>query len=194
MSSESARTSWRRLAAGAGLGAAFAAISALRGGLPGELPLPANAIARVNDRLLMRDELDRALSFVAGDRREPPADADRAHVLDRLIDEELLVQHALASGLLEPGVADGRAARDVVVRTMIENATAEAAGREPTEEDLRTLLEDTAIPETGVSTERARSTTLDELRAERAREAWPGRLLDELRSRARIERFEGSTP
>jgi hypothetical protein len=54
----------------------------------------------VNDAVIRRDDFERALESVASDRRTEIDDAQRRRVLDRLIDEELLVQHALRTGVL----------------------------------------------------------------------------------------------
>jgi hypothetical protein len=60
--------------------------------------LPSDAIARVNDVLIRREDYERALDSLASDRRTAIDAAQRRRVLDRLIDEELLVQHGLATG------------------------------------------------------------------------------------------------
>lgn len=131
----------RLLALGAVVGTCLGGISAWRSDAFSAGSLPAETVAQVNGRSVLREEFERAVSLVGGDRREPPSAGDRAVVLERLIDEELLVQHALASGLLEPDASsEGRSVRDVVVRTMVEAATTEAADREPSEEDLGALL------------------------------------------------------
>jgi hypothetical protein len=179
---------WQLLALGAFAGTCLGGVSAWRGTAMDSEALPAELIARVNGRPVLREEFERAFSLVAGDRREPPNATDRARVLERLIDEELLVQHALASGLLGPDAGiDGRAVRDVVVRTMVETATAEAASREPSADDLRALLDKAgngagdAMP----SLEALR-TQLDAALVARARDEALAAYTDELRARARI--------
>ena len=47
------------------------------------------------------DELERAVDALASDRRGAITEADRERVLERLIDEELLVQAAVEAGLPE---------------------------------------------------------------------------------------------
>lgn len=86
------------LAAGLATGAVLAAA-----GLVAEPPgaLPPAAVARVNDRLILRDAWLRAVAAVASERRAPLSDADQRRILERLIDEELLVQHGVALGLVE---------------------------------------------------------------------------------------------
>ena len=102
------RSEWL-LAAGAAAGLAAAAASLLT--TPGAGPLPAGAAARVNGTLIRSEEVERVLAGLATDRRTPVTDADRTKVLDRLIEEELLVQHALALGLAK---SDRRVRADLV--------------------------------------------------------------------------------
>jgi hypothetical protein len=87
------------LLAGLVAGATLAAVG-LRPA-PAAPDLPAHAVARVNQQLIARDAWLRAVAAVAADRRTPLTDADRRRVLERLIDEELLVQHGVALGLVE---------------------------------------------------------------------------------------------
>lgn len=75
------------------LGAVLAAGPVLEGG--DDRPLPAGAVARVGERLILRDEWQRAVAAVASERRTPLDDADRRAILERLIDEALLVRHGL---------------------------------------------------------------------------------------------------
>jgi hypothetical protein len=94
---------------------------------PGGSPLPEDAIAAVNGKPLRRADYERALEALASDRRDPLDDADRRHVLDRLVDEELLVQRAFELGLAERD----RRVRGDLVAAMIEAVTNEAAQTEP---------------------------------------------------------------
>lgn len=138
---EERRALWL-LAIGAAGGALLGAVAAWIGGALGSDTLPPAAIAMVNGSPIVREEFERALSLVAGDRRDPPSAADRVHVLGRLIDEELLVQYAVANALLAPG-AEGpaRGVRDTVVREMVEAAVADQGGL-AREEALRRYLEE----------------------------------------------------
>ena len=93
-----ARASRWLLAAGLLGGAALAAAGLL---VRTDAGLPPQAVARVNDQLILRDAWLRAVAAVASERRTPLSDADQRHILDRLVDEELLVQRGLALGLPE---------------------------------------------------------------------------------------------
>jgi parvulin-like peptidyl-prolyl isomerase len=57
--------------------------------------LPPGAAASVNGALILVEDYERMLAALAGDRRSPLGPEDRRHVLDRLVDEELLVQRGL---------------------------------------------------------------------------------------------------
>lgn len=120
------------LAAGLVTGAALAAVGLVA---PGG-GLPDGAVARVNDRLIQRDEWLRAVAAVASGRRTPLTAADQRHILDRLVDEELLVQHGRALGLVEH---DGRL-RDTLVSEVMLAAT-QRAGAELDEAALRAFYE-----------------------------------------------------
>jgi parvulin-like peptidyl-prolyl isomerase len=86
------------LGIGAAVGLAWGAFGLLAGGDTGG-ELPAGVVAAVNGEIVRLDDYQRAVQAFATDRRDPVSDADRRHVLDRLIDEELLVQRGLELGL-----------------------------------------------------------------------------------------------
>lgn len=98
----------------AGLGVALAERRATAQGARDALAA-ADVVAVVGTVAIGRDELERALTAVAADRRTPLTFADRARVLERLIDEELLVQAALEAGLPEHDRAVRRALTDAVM-------------------------------------------------------------------------------
>lgn len=119
-----------RLLAGALLGLALAAAGFARP--RNDATLGAGMVARVNGEPIRSDDYLRALTALGGDRREGLADGDRQHVVDRLIDEELLVQRGLELGL---------ARRDAKVRAdltaaVIAAAAAGADERQPTEAEV----------------------------------------------------------
>ncbi|HUP93215.1 MAG TPA: peptidylprolyl isomerase [Solimonas sp.] len=94
--------------------------------------LPADAVARVGERLILRDDWQRAIDAVASDRRTPLTDMDRQAILDRLVDEQLLVEHGLALGLAEH---DRRVRGDLVSAVMFAATT----GRQPAQPDDEAL-------------------------------------------------------
>ncbi len=126
-----ARARWLLLlGALAGLGTAAAS---LLGPSAGSDRLPADAAARVNDTVIRADEVARVLAALEGDRRTPLTDEDRRRVLDRLIEEELLVQHALALGLAR---SDRRVRADLV-SAVLGSLAAAGDGYEPDESEIR---------------------------------------------------------
>ena len=94
--------------------------------------LPPEAAARVADRLILREAWQRAIAAVAADRRTPLTPQDELQILQRLVDEELLVQHGVALGLVEN---DARL-RSTLVSEVMQAAT-QAARDEPDEAQLR---------------------------------------------------------
>ncbi len=94
--------------------------------------LPAQAVARVGDRLILRDEWLRAVAAVASERRTPLDADDQAAILERLVDEALLVQYGQSLDLV---------ARDPRLRGQLVDAvmqvTLEQRGQPPDEETLR---------------------------------------------------------
>ncbi|MGB5697066.1 MAG: SurA N-terminal domain-containing protein [Polyangiales bacterium] len=88
------------LAGGMLLGAALAVFYIVR--VP-DTPEPTiDAVAWVNDRPISRASYESALQAVAGDRKSGTLrEDDRQRVLDRLIDQELLIDRAIELGLHE---------------------------------------------------------------------------------------------
>src|SRR5512134_2842951 len=94
------------LAAGTAAGIVLAALGLVRGAtLPGSGLAPGE-VARVNDVPIRAEDLERLVAALEADKRSPLEDADRARILERLVEEELLVQRAVEIGLVqsEPGV------------------------------------------------------------------------------------------
>ena len=95
-------------------------------------------IAQVNQRPVRTDTYERARALVATDKRNPMSDADRAHVLRRLIEEELLIQRGETIGLvdLDPTV------RKSIVAAMIQSIVAESESEKPDLEGLRSYYDE----------------------------------------------------
>ena len=102
--------------------------------------LPADAIAVVNGTPIRTDDYRRAVAMLAGDKRNPLTRADRVHVLERLIEEELLVQAAVSEGLVERD----RAVRQAITRAMLAVVVTDSASARPTREELRAFHADNA--------------------------------------------------
>lgn len=111
------RIAWLAVAAG-GLLAALSLLYEGRG-----KSLPAGAAAEVGTQAIGREQWQRAVQAVENDRGRALDAAQRRAVLDRLIDEELLFQHALDSGL----VRDDPGLRKTLVAALIDATTAGGA-------------------------------------------------------------------
>jgi hypothetical protein len=124
------------LAIGAALGIGCAAVGLLVSG-ERERALPANAAASVNGSVIRLAEYDRAVSAFASDRREPIGTEERRHVLDRMLDEELLVQRGLELGLAK----SDRRVRGDIVSAVIELVVSQADDAEPSDGEVREFYE-----------------------------------------------------
>jgi len=95
--------------------------------------VPPDAVAVVNGEILRRDRYERLLAGFESDSRNPIDDEVRRHILDRMIEEELLVQRALDLGLAE---VDRRGRADLT-SSLIESIVSGAEEREPDRDELR---------------------------------------------------------
>ena len=97
--------------------------------------LPDGAIALVNGRPIREEDYARAVALVERDKRTEVTDEDRARVLDRLIEEELLIQRGIAIGLVD----SNRAVRKAITQAMLASSVAESVSVRPSEDELRTF-------------------------------------------------------
>ncbi|MGE0739873.1 MAG: peptidyl-prolyl cis-trans isomerase [Hyphomonadaceae bacterium] len=96
--------------------------------------------AVVNGVPIPREALARAILAVEADSRNPMT-SDRADgVLERLIEEELIVQHGVDLGLAETDFS----ARRALVQSVLSLAAAESAGADPSETELREFYRNNA--------------------------------------------------
>ena len=95
--------------------------------------VPAGAVALINGEPLRAADYERALMALANDRRNLVGDVERRFVLERLVDEELLVQRALELGLAQRD----RTVRSQLVAVMVTSVTEAAALGEPGPDELR---------------------------------------------------------
>lgn len=119
----------RALVLGAVAGLVLAAWGIVAPG--GRHAVPSDAVATVNGVPIRASQYQRALADLASDRRDGIDDALRRHVLDRLIDEELLVQRGLALGLARTD----RRVRGELTASVIASVLAEVE-REPTDAEV----------------------------------------------------------
>ncbi|HYD72069.1 MAG TPA: peptidylprolyl isomerase [Candidatus Binatia bacterium] len=96
--------------------------------------------AVVNGVPIPREALARAVLALENDSRNPVTEEREAAVLERLIEEELLVQHGVDLGLAETDFA----ARRALVQSVLTLAVAERSGAEPQEAELRRFYRENA--------------------------------------------------
>jgi len=124
------------------LGAAAGLIAAAAGLITGvgrrSAPPAASEIARVNGAAIPREQLQRTLSALARDKRNALTPEDERHVLDRLIEEELLVQRGVEVGLVD---SDARI-RKAMVAAMIQSIVADAESRQADSGDVERFFEE----------------------------------------------------
>lgn len=89
--------------------------------------LPAGVVALVNGEPIRTDDYMRMLQALESDKRDALTAADRRRVLDRMIEEELLVQRGLALGLAR----QDRRVRGDLTSTVIDGIVSDASEREP---------------------------------------------------------------
>jgi parvulin-like peptidyl-prolyl isomerase len=99
--------------------------------------LPASIAAAIDQTVISVADLDRTVTLLATDSTYTSRTELRGAVLDRLIDEELLLGKARQLGMdkSDPSV------RKALIAAMIESLNAESAGAEPTDEELADLFQ-----------------------------------------------------
>lgn len=128
-----------RLFLAAGLiGLAAAAVTAI--GSPDASAFGAGAAAVIDGRPIPKEALARAVEALRNDKRNPVTREDEQAALERLIEEELLVQRGIALGLAETDIG----ARKAIIQSVLQLAVAERAGEAPSDADLRAFYRDNA--------------------------------------------------
>jgi parvulin-like peptidyl-prolyl isomerase len=120
------------------LGIVLAAAGLLRSGETALQVSSGDAVARVNGRVILKEDYNRVVAALAGDRRNRITPEDRKRVLDRLIDEELLIQRGLELGLADH---DARIRKDLTV-AMIDSIVAPTSDLRPTDAELQSFYEE----------------------------------------------------
>lgn len=131
MSPSSATPTTRLLVAGASVGLVVALVGLVRDAR--EPPLPLDAAASVNGTIISNETYARALERFGSDSQDALSAADATWVLDRLIQEELLVQRGLELGFPR----SSSSVRNAIVAAMVESIVAESHAAEVSEDDLR---------------------------------------------------------
>ena len=126
------------LALGAAAGLGLAAFGLLTDAGARTADLPEGMVARVNDAWIRGEDYGRLLAGLESDTRAPADERMRRHVLDRMIDEELLVQRALELGLAQ---VDRRVRADLT-SALIASVVSGVDDREPEPEELEAFFEE----------------------------------------------------
>lgn len=127
------------LAGGMLVGAALAVFYIVR--VPDTVEPTADAIAWVNDRPISRSSYENALQAVAGDRKSGTLrENDRERVLQRLIDQELLIDRAIELGLPERDPQIRNQLATAMIAFLVRRAEDEAAAAD--EAALRAFYEE----------------------------------------------------
>jgi hypothetical protein len=119
---------WRRLALLSGVvaGLTLAILGSLNDKSQANQRLPPGALVMVGTSTILQADLVRALTAVSAGRRNLLTEADEQIILQRLVDEELLLQRAITLGLVEaePELRNSLVAaltREVISRSRFED-------------------------------------------------------------------------
>lgn len=122
------------LGLGAGLLAALVSVLSPNWGEPENVQV----VASVNGAPITREKYLSHLTALSTDKKDPITNEDSRYVLERIIEEELLVQRGVEVGLLD---SDKRT-RAAMVNAMIGMTTATAEATAPSEGELISFFED----------------------------------------------------
>lgn len=129
-------TDIRWLAVGALVGLTAAAFGILRQS-SAVAELPETAVASVNDVLIGRDRFEGALARL---RINDPGDTEKAAILARLVEEELMVQRGVELGMTESDTE----VRNAILNSLVASVTAEADAAAPTDDELKDYMANNA--------------------------------------------------
>ena len=99
--------------------------------------LPDHIAATVNGVVIDQQKLNTAISLIASDRREAITEKDERLALDRIIEEELLVQHAFENGFIN--VDDN--IRKTIVRSVVDSIVEQSNTLIPDDNTLKEFYE-----------------------------------------------------
>ncbi|MDG2305942.1 MAG: peptidylprolyl isomerase [Candidatus Binatia bacterium] len=122
----------RLLAIGAAVGLLLAVAAIVRPGPRFDADVPPGTAAVIEGAVIEEEAFERAVGLLAADSKNPIGEAERTHVLNRMIEEELLVQRARELGVDE----HDRRVRSLLVSSMIDSIVADAQPEEPSMSDV----------------------------------------------------------
>ena len=97
-----------------------------------------NWAAKIEDQLIPFERYEMQLEGLANDKRSPLTKQDKEYVLERMIEEELLIKRAIDLGMLE----NNPMARGTIVQQMIKNIISEGSRIETEEKELIEFFEE----------------------------------------------------
>ena len=97
-----------------------------------------NWAAKIEDRIIPFERYKMQLEGLANDKRSPLTKKDKEYVLERMIEEELLIKRAIDLGMLE----NNPMARVTIVQQMIKNIISEGSRIEPEEKEIIEFFEE----------------------------------------------------
>jgi len=100
--------------------------------------LPSDVVATVNDKIIPSERYQTVIQLIENDKRDGLTDIDRKMALERIIEEELLVQYAYQNGFLE---ADDLL-RKSIVRSVVDSIVEQSISVLPEKEILRDFYQD----------------------------------------------------
>ncbi len=100
--------------------------------------LPNDVVATVNDKIIPSERYQTVIQLIENDKRDGLTDIDRRMALERIIEEELLVQYAYQNGFLE---ADDLL-RKSIVRSVVDSIVEQSISVIPDKNILRDFYQD----------------------------------------------------
>lgn len=122
------------------LGLALAAYAIVRDRGEARAALGDSVAAQVNHTIISRDVYESQIGRLASDKKNPMTAEDRAHVLERMVEEELLIQRGVEIGLVERN----RPVRAALVQAMINAIIADTRAMEIPANDLADFYSENA--------------------------------------------------
>jgi len=92
-----------------------------------------NWVAKIDDKYISRSKFERYLNSITNSRRFDNAKDDSELVLEKMIDEELLIQRAIDIGMLD----NNSQIRSIIIQNMIKSIMSELETFELSEQDLK---------------------------------------------------------
>jgi hypothetical protein len=120
------------------LGAAIGLLLASSGLLNNSDTNNSTAIATVNTKIISKEDYLHYLTLLAKDKRNPLTSADHRHILNRMLEEKLLIERAVDLGLVE---SDSNV-RTTIINAMIQTVIAEISNNAVSDSELAEFYRD----------------------------------------------------